>query len=145
MRSVHHLRPHVTPPRRSMTNCDSGDPCVPYVPCVWVVLFAQFDLPAGQGKLAVKVKVMASDTYTNSLLYTYKSPIVVAVSPSDIPAAGGALLVISGQDLGVDLTAAGRVLGGAANATWRSNSVSIGTSGDCEVVEVGYIASDVPV
>jgi hypothetical protein len=112
---------------------------------VWVVLFAQFDLPAGQGKLAVKVKVMASDTYTNSLLYTYKSPIVVAVSPSDIPAAGGALLVISGQDLGVDLTAAGRVLGGAANATWRSNSVSIGTSGDCEVVEVGYIASDVPV
>ena len=62
-------------------------------------------LPPLQGVVSLRVQVMGSTTYTNSISFTYPLPSVETVYPTSFPTAGGTVLKIYGTNIGVDLQA----------------------------------------
>ena len=94
-------------------------------------LTTQFFLPAGQGMVALKVQVMGSTTYTNTITYTFGLPELHDVFPTSFPTDGGTELSIYGLNLGIDLGAEyqrrviskGKLERVAVQNSWRANQV----------------------
>jgi hypothetical protein len=87
---------------------------------VWcgVVCMEQFSLGPGQGMVTLRARLAGTDVVSNAVTYGYSSGSVDSVTPGVGDASGGAVVVISGQNLGVTLwnvTEQGCV---AENAVW---------------------------
>jgi hypothetical protein len=66
----------------------------------------QFPLPdASQGKFQMRVKIMGSTTFTNTLQFQFPPPVLADVSPKNFPTNGSTELVLTGANFGVDLSA----------------------------------------
>ena len=77
---------------------------------------AVFELPPGQGRLRLSVRIMGSSTETSAIEYAYDRPAVSGVSPDTVLTSGGTVLTVTGSNLGVDLSAAALVPGASLNS-----------------------------
>ena len=88
--------------------------------CARVCGAVQFALPAGQGTVYLTVRVVGTEVVSNTMVYAYARAAVTSVTPSSGSNAGGTVLVITGSNLGIDLSAASFVAGACSsrNRVW---------------------------
>ena len=82
----------------------------------------QFTLPAGQGRVSIRVRIVGTTVVSNSISYAYATPTISSVSPTTGVTGGGVLVTIVGTNLGVDTSNATFV----PSACQTHNAVMIG-------------------
>ena len=117
-------------------------------PSLYNSTYCEVTLPAGQGMVGLRVRVMGTTTVTNTITYSYGAPTLASASPTAMRTDGDTVITLLGANFGIDLDSAyasrvatlGQSESVAARGSWQRNQViltSAGVSVNCSVQSVG--------